>query len=514
MKQSTKNSQINYLAKNFLISLFLVLVFLFGTHQLNGLDQDLGIHLTTGKIIWETKTIPTTNLFSYTAPGWPVYSHHWIARLILYLVSTLFTLKGLILFNAILWVIIFWLSIFTPPKPRNIVSSIFFGILSLLTILDRTAVRPEIFSFLLWAWFIFVLIGRREKLLWTLPLVQLVWVNTHIYFFLGPMAISLYTLNEVFILRKTTAIKQLVLTSALVFMVNLLNPLGISGAIYPILVFKNYGLPILENFPVWKVFSYPFLVFTTTMLFIDMAVCGLTYILNRKNIRSNIFSLSIVLASGGLALAMIRNSPIFVLVALPAMIQNITQWRPEPVNKPSRLLGAIVMILILGLWLTSGQFFQQFGMVEQFGLNVPTGPNVAVDFIKNNNLKGPMFNNTLVGSFLIWKLPEEKVFIDTRTEAYPTEFIKSIYIPMQADANVWKSESEKYKINFVFFSQDDMTWWAQRFIKNMIKNPDWPLVYFDGKIAIFVKNTEKNQEIIDKTVELRKRIILKEYKRN
>jgi len=85
---------------------------------------------------------------------------------------------------------------------------------------------------------------------------------------------------------------------------------------------------------------------------------------------------------------------------------------------------------------------------------------------------------------------------------------------MQADANVWKSESEKYKINFVFFSQDDMTWWAQRFIKNMIKNPDWPLVYFDGKIAIFVKNTEKNQEIIDKTVELRKRIILKEYKRN
>ena len=42
-------------------------------------------NLKLGKIIWETKTIPNTNLFSYTNPNFPFINHHWLSENIFYL---------------------------------------------------------------------------------------------------------------------------------------------------------------------------------------------------------------------------------------------------------------------------------------------------------------------------------------------------------------------------------------------------------------------------------------------
>ncbi|HEX7042381.1 MAG TPA: hypothetical protein VF189_03965, partial [Patescibacteria group bacterium] len=38
-------------------------------------NQDLGMHLTLGRIIWQTHKIPETNLFSYTYPNFSLINH-------------------------------------------------------------------------------------------------------------------------------------------------------------------------------------------------------------------------------------------------------------------------------------------------------------------------------------------------------------------------------------------------------------------------------------------------------
>lgn len=76
-----------------LLNIFLViLVFVFLTstffHTDSAITQDLGRHLTLGKIIWEKKYVPSTNLFSYTNPDFPFINHHWGSEVIFYMLSS------------------------------------------------------------------------------------------------------------------------------------------------------------------------------------------------------------------------------------------------------------------------------------------------------------------------------------------------------------------------------------------------------------------------------------------
>ena len=45
-------------------------------------------------------------------------------------------------------------------------------------------------------------------------------------------------------------------------------------------------------------------------------------------------------------------------------------------------------------------------------------PVAAVDYIRRAGLSGPMLNDYGFGGYLIWALPEHKVFIDGRGDVY------------------------------------------------------------------------------------------------
>lgn len=107
-----------------------------------------------------------------------------------------------------------------------------------------------------------------------------------------------------------------------------------------------------------------------------------------------------------------------------------------------------------------------------------------------------MFNNNSVGSFLIWKLPEEKVFFDTRPEAYPADFLQNVYVGMQEDPKKWELYSRQYNINFIFYDYFDTNDYAIKFLKDISHNSEWPLIYKDGWALIFIKRAVQNADII------------------
>ena len=74
----------------------------------------------------------------------------------------------------------------------------------------------------------------------------------------------------------------------------------------------------------------------------------------------------------------------------------------------------------------------------------------------------------------------------------------NVYIKMQENREVWNYYSEKYKINYVFWSYHNITPWSQIFIKRISDDPKWPLIYKDGEIAIFIKNIPENRNIISR----------------
>ncbi|MEK7151310.1 MAG: hypothetical protein AAB784_01155 [Patescibacteria group bacterium] len=486
--------------RGILFILLFILFFLFSVHTLTDINQDIGLHFVLGKKILKEGLVPQTNLFSYTAPDFPTPNHHWLGEVFLYLGSLFYGLKGLIVFKAFMLSGAFIFAMLAFTKKDAGILGFLAGLISISILIDRTYVRPEMFSFLFLGWYLFVLYRQKsEKLLFTLPFIQLLWVNTHIYFFIGPVIYAIFLIQHYINAKPVTLKNPITLIGLAIVLVNFVNPAGWVGALYPLFIFNNYAIPILENISPFSLgaYNYPPLPLWALAAGISISVVG--FIVNRKNLKNNIFGLGILAVGTALALLMVRNIPIFALIMLPVNIKNFYEAGFRPRNKFA-VFGAAILLIILIPYVLNSNIYKVSGYNRTFGLNTPAYGEKAIEFIKDNNLHGPIFNNINAGSFLIWKLPGERVFIDTRPEAYPSDFVKNEYIAMQKDAGVWQEYSEKYSINLIFYAwrETKYTSWADMFLKNISNNKNWALVYLDDNIVIFLKNTPENSTVIGK----------------
>ncbi|MEK7151442.1 MAG: hypothetical protein AAB784_01860 [Patescibacteria group bacterium] len=485
--------------------LFFVLVVVAATHSLNSINQDIGRHLKSGEIIWETKSVYKTNLFSYTEPNHPFINHHWLSEVIFYLLNGLIGLKGLILFKAGILIstfLLLWLSI---RRTASEMPFLIVGVFGLLIFSGRTDVRPEMFSYLFLSYFLFAIFrskySEEYKWLYALPVIQIFWTNMHIYFALGPAIILLFLLDRYIHYRKQVKFVFWVFVATCI--ATLINPNFINGALAPLTILRDYGYSIVENQNIFFLQDYGIHLRDIYLFQISLIILAMSFVLALKNGHKKItFEFLTAIALMILAGKMIRNLGPYAIVFVPVVASNLSALKPIPRLAKFSAPFLIGLILLFG-WLikstTNNNFYQWMSTSKKFGLAIPKGATKAVDFVKENRISGPVFNNFDVGSFLIWKMfPQEKVFVDGRPEAYSVDFFSKIYKPMQEDPAIWKQVSEEYKINYIFFAHTDMTPWARTFLSRISQNPDWPLIYLDGTTAIFIKRTPTTLPLIQK----------------
>ncbi len=489
-----KDTMLSYTA----FALLIVLMGLFSLHTLGSIYQDIGRHITMGRVIWETGSVPQVNLFSYTAPDFPFVNHHWLGGLVLYFGDRLLGLQALIVVKALLVACAFGLSLAAAWCSRVVVPAIAIGVASLYTMVERTDVRPEILSFVFLGWFLFVLYRKpHSKFLWTLPVVQALWVNTHIYFFMGPVLVVAWWIGEIGRSgRSALAGRRHWLFTGLVALATFMNPAGYHGAFYPLTMWSNYGYSIAENKNLFFLHAYGYPIMTSVAFGCVAVLTSLSFVFNVRNLRKNIDSLFLFIVTLGLALAMTRNFPLIALSAMPITLRNMLEsgWRARP---RTGIAMALLFLSLMGVSIVTNQIYTQAGIGgRNFDTYVPDAHERPIEFYRTAGIRGPIFNNFDIGSYLIWKLPEEPVFIDGRPEAYPASFIQDVYIRMQEDATVWAEQSKKYGINAIFWSYYDMTPWSQVFVGRIAKDPEWVTVYHARGIMILVKNTPENALII------------------
>ncbi len=474
----------------YLLIFFLLFIGFF--HPVYSITQDLGRHLITGEIILQTYSVPKTNLFSYTYPNFPFINHHWLSEVLYYSSFQKIGFNGLLFLNTILALLSFGLIFFKINKKSGILSLLFCSLLFLPILFERTDVRPEFFSFLFLSLFIVILYRLREKftrLIFLLPLIELFWVNMHIYFPIGIVLLMFFIIDGIFkkpFNSRYTGISLLVLAGCI--LATLLNPNGLTGALYPFSVFQNYGYSIEENqniFFLWSLIHKQSILF----FFIAVPILFVNLTLNFKRVLLVDWLISIFFTI--LAILSIRNFPLFVLatfIPFTKALSNIKLSLPKH-------LRTVLFIFLLGL-----AVFEAHGIYTKkgFGLGVEKGAKEAADFFIKGKLKGPIFNNFDIGSYLDYRLyPREKVFVDGRPEAYPASFFKDIYIPMQLDDRKFELEDQKYNFNTIFFSHTDQTPWAEAFLKQVTRNNKWQMVYLDDFTVIYTH--DKNIKPVIKT---------------
>jgi tetratricopeptide (TPR) repeat protein len=295
------------------------------------------------------------------------------------------------------------------------------------------------------------------------------------------------------------------------------TPYGIKGALYslnvntsgefPIFSSETQSIsslhnssPVMDNIPIAL---FPFL---AALLLVSFLIR-----LREKPFSFKHFPIFYFLASVStilLGFKVIRSLPMFGLIFLPAICENLNPsfirlrnyiHRKSPEIK--RIFKIAFLTLFLGLIIYLTLFAR--GIIAPYtkiGLGLAPGSLDASNFMKENKIKGPIFNDTDIGSYLIGQLyPDEKVFVDNRFgDAYSADFFANVYIPMSKDEDSWVHLSEKYKINTVVFYQYDGGSGARDFLYRRIYDPLWAWVYADRGIVILVKNTEENREIVEK----------------
>lgn len=439
------------------ISLGLLFVSLFLLFFLPPLDPDLGWHLRCGEDLWQGKSFCRQNDFSLLLSGhrWP--NHFWLYQALLYPVYRLGGIWGLSFFGALLLSGTFFLLFLNLKRFRweslwGLPLIIFFsrGVLSL-------GVRSQLAGLFFFNLLLCVLfLPKSSRKLFWLPLIMLFWANTHGSVILGVILLLFHGLQA--FKEQDFRFSKKLLLFPLAGMSTLVNPYG--WLIYKDAWRHFFGAKLGTIIAEWVA---PSPVFQAAVIFIVLVVL-LTLVFS-KNQKYWLWPLLFIFAAAGLKTK--RQIPHFIIISaflffssLPQKLQTSSEQKVRDqteVRNQTLVNLTLILFLFFSLFLNLPQAIQTNSSWENYCQNrILAYPCGAVDYLKNQ--KGEeknLFNRYEWGGFLIWRLPEYKIFVDGRMPAWETPSGKSpylIYLETLQTQPGWEETLDRYRINWILIT--------------------------------------------------------------
>lgn len=455
----------------------------------NNVDMDYWARVIQGDAFLQTGNVLYNDPFSYI-PTHKWIDHEWGSGLVFAFLQNSFGYISLILLKALVIFGILFLIIQTinlqenkSTKLHNIIFFIiaFYGLQNLWI----NGIRCHFFTFLFFALYLYILElvrkRQKDKLLFILPPVMLIWCNVHGGCVSGLGLLLMYALGEALNKKPFSKYIYTAIASAAVIFI---NPYGFDYIKFLLSATTMKRVGINE----WNaLFSTSFY----TLLSVKIFVCGTIIITISsliKNIKNIDWTKYIVLSTVTLlGLSHIKQAPfavicgaVFLYYDFYLMINLIFSFLkniPDRVIKTKEIVIYLLLFAVSALSITSSNTMPK---------NMSYYPYKVVEFIQDNKLKGKLLNEFGIGSYLAYKLyPNMLIYMDGRYEEvyYDDSVIKNddFYIPT---AN-WKSTLEESGgADYVIVRKDFMAY------ENMLNNaPNYKEIFNDEKFALFCKNT-------------------------
>lgn len=493
-------------------------------------DLDIWLHLKTGEFILQNKIIPSQDIFSFTLKAKPWVDHEWLFQALAYLIYSKWQAEGLILLQCYMIILSFFVLFLMGQRSiKSYMEVAVFILVAAYASLVRFNIRPDIFSMLFFALDLYLLRFHSDKKgIWLLLPIQVLWVNLHGYFFLGPLLVSFFILAE-FFRRKIKFLpwqwkgagalsgpdyKRLKMIFLFIVFACLFNPRGWSGAVYPFNVFKEVMLGesqiffrhIQELQPALQMNTYS-RNFHSLIIFFCFALMAINF-KRLKLVEVFLVSFFFLFALTGRNVAFFAFVGYLVITSYigPTLKRISENFRLEtPLRKTLYFLLkyglALVFIVWVGLRINSLLGYGYYDFAGKRFVSLLSGidqqryPKGAVDFVLEHNLKANLFNDFNSGAYLIGiAYPKRKVFIDGRTELYGADFFKEYQAVIQGDRQVFARIMDKYEISAILLSTTSAS--LPRIISYLYKSPQWKMVFFDETGLVFLKDTPLNKELI------------------
>lgn len=469
-------------------------------------DYDIWFHLKYGEHYVKNLTWGIDHSqFSWTPAksSWKYVT--WIGSSILYLSYKIASVQGLyavrlLIFAGIFALYLYHIRAIGEEFDINNLTALFLVTIAVAPL--ATIIKPHLFTMLFFAAAVSIYLYCKvadKNIFYIYPFLFLIWVNTHGEFIVGiafvTLALAGETVNYLFIKKEALSKRQLIFFAvavALSYISICINPHGIS---LPLNIVKTFSSgDKLSDFSLineyksrWR-YLFPTedspLRRNTTWLLVFMEVFSLgfsTYIYKKRRFFDpTLFTLSLVFFFFGMNLA--RASIFFPLIWLFSISYLAVKAEVLYIKKKFAVISLCVFVLFsIDIFYVALRYYPVksfFG--ESFEEHYP---RKEVEFIKKTGIPGPIFNDYLTGSYLLWSLyPDYKVFIDTRQSPYFNYAWNDMQI-LKKEIQRTKPESfiSKYpfKTAIINLKEPKILLW-------LLRSPGWKLAYFDNVAAVLV----------------------------
>jgi hypothetical protein len=455
-------------------------------------DPDLWWHVKVGQSILSTHHWPTTDPYSFTVHGQPWMAYEWGGEVLLGWTSRIAGIRGLDFLLVALGaaVILALYGLGTLRAGNSKAGFLTVAVLLLFANVSFT-LRPQMLGYLFLVLTVTALeLFRQGKrwMVWCLPALMLVWVNTHGSFIIGLGVIAAYWMCGLVAFRKGgLEAKQWNprerRTLSLVFLLCLavlpITPYGTKLAVYPFnMAFSqplNIGIiaewqPMPFNLALGKIFLALVLVF-----FLLQIVFGFVW---------RVEELLLFFAGFALATLHSRFVLLFVPFATPMLATMAARWTPAYSRaKDKYLLNGVLMAAVVVAMI---HYFPSQKNLDQKVADV--FPVQAVEYLRQHPISGPMFDSYAFGGYLIGA--GYPTFIDGRADIFERGGILRDYLELVRLKPGGLDVLRRYGIESCLVERNEPLSTVLQAL------PGWRRVYADKVTALFVRMKPLDRAVV------------------
>jgi len=468
-------------------------------------DAGIGWHIRTGQQILATHAIPRVDSFSSTMQGKPWFAWEWLYDLAVGELEATLGLNGVVWVTSVVIAAVFaWMFRLLMIRGTNMLAALVLTLLAISASMIHFLARPHVVSWLLTLVYFAVLADAERgatrsshRRMWILPVLMLLWVNLHGGFIVGFVLLAIFWLAAVWEWWTTTdgVIEKAVQKIEAARRVRALAVAGLCSAVASLL--NPYG---------WRLHAHIYSYLTNRFLMDHIEEFQSP---NFHGVAQKCFAVLVLITLAALAMRGRKARVSGALVILFAVYSGLYASRSIPV---SSVLLAMVVGPLFRSELPGAGFFQRMAGIEMRlrwhiwpalaalatlliamnGGRVGSSPImdahfdpqrmpvIAVNYIEQHGIHGPILSTDYWGGYLIYRLgPENLVVVDDRHDLYGEEFLKS-YLKMFRVERGWKEFLEGHEYSCVVLPRNSA-------LANTLIASGWREIYGDGVASVFEK---------------------------
>jgi hypothetical protein len=475
-------------------------------------EPDFGWHLRAGLDFFKQGwTLPATDPYSHTMPDWPWVEHAWLTDVIIAGIYSLVGGLGVIfLFGAITmsaWLLASRLARCGVPF-RSLAC-----VLSLWVALPYLGARTQLIT-LLGLSLLLLFLNRWQAgdrwARWAIPPLFLLWANLHGGFTAGLLLLGLmiatttvirwmwarrmlFTAGPDEVLWSWSDLRQLIIVTVLSTLVTFMNPYG--WRLHAEIVDSLSNQFMLDTLQEWQSLSTQGLAGRSYVLYLSGLGLGMVLWYRRiEPVRWVIGTCFLVLSFRHM-----RNVPFFLLFSLPLCAEllaigfdrlghGVRQWIGRAWNWG--MIGTVAAGLMV-LWLGPEhlQHVIHSGVRPAEYFRGTSYPIEAVEWAHahRDQLGHRLYNDYAYGGFLLWWMPEEKIFIDGRMPAWRKKErrIFQDYVVLAGADPPDLTILKKYFVDWAIVRKNSPL------ERRLAEEAAWTRVYEDGKVSLYMLLPER-----------------------